>query len=1141
MDDPKSGSKTGSESRIPDLPEGELTLSDSAFVQLPAEERVRSGHASFLPQTILAKRFRIVRFIARGGMGEVYEAEDLELQEHVAVKCIRFEYAQQEHATERFRREIQLARRVTHPNICRTYDVFRHVEAETEGDPQEILVVSMELLSGKTLSQELREKGKLTPEEAMPIIVQLAAGLGAAHEAGVVHRDFKSANVMLVPVGREAEGVRAVITDFGLARDTTRDASKLTGTLDVIGTPAYMAPEQLNGGKITPATDIYALGIVMFEMLTGNVPYSGDTAIGMAMRRLTEAAPSPRANVPGLDPKWEATVLHCLERAPADRFANTGEIVKTIQGELKPPVRRRGGKLRMGWPQWAAAGAIAALVVALAGGGVWYKNQVSKTQTAAQRNNAASDEGKQRPSVAVLGFRNMTETASAGLLGDMLSDGLWSQLDIDEVRFITPSRVDEMKHNLGITEVASSLDSKQLARIQDYLGCETIITGSYRVIPGGAGKKVEWNIHLLGKGAGTTGGSIQQTGTESDLNGMIAVVGKLIRTKLGVELSVAEESRLGNSLSTNPEALRSFSEAREKRRRFDVSGAIRGLEKAIAADPEFAQAHSALAEAWAELGYESKAGEAAKKAMDHSSKLSAEARGVIAGRYSEMTHDWPKAIENYASLRTLFVDDPEYGLLLARAQTSAGKGQAALATLDQTQQKNVATGMSAQLDLARSEAQESLGDFHEQLKAATSATEKANSLQSKLLLARGRIQECSALINLGDAVKARPFCDEAQKLNTEAGDQLGAARAINVVANAAWQQGNIAEAKNMYEQALGIAQMIGDKIDEAGALNNLANILDSQGDREGAIRMYQKSMQVAQERDDKAGLAMAEQNLGVVYFEKGDAKAGSAMQQRAILIAREVGDKSTEATILNNLCLSWLDAGELKKAQMNCEDSLRLRTEIDSKPDVARSLVSRGSIRMAEGNLAGARKDYEDALHMQELLGQKSDIAYTQISLGRLALEEGKLADAQTLTTDAAKELSIEKDAGGEAEARALLGWAKALAKDASGAAAELAAASKLSEKSLDNKTRFRVELTAAAIDSEVGKNEEAAATLVKLEKSARGAGWVALALEAKLALGKAEIRAGQAVKGKLHLAELSRDAKARGFALISEQATKAA
>jgi eukaryotic-like serine/threonine-protein kinase len=1114
------------------MSESDKTLSDGAFGQLPQEERVRSGHASFLPQTILAKRFRVIRFIARGGMGEVYEAEDTELQERVAVKCIRFEYAQEARASERFRREIQLARRVTHPNVCRTYDVFRHGEGESASAGQAILVVSMELLTGKTLSQAIHEQGKFSPQEALPIIEQMAAGLGAAHKAGVIHRDFKSANVLLVPT--EGDGVRAVITDFGLARETAKEAARLTGTLDVVGTPAYMAPEQLNGGEISAATDIYALGIVMYEMLTNNVPYGGDSAMGMALRRLFEPAPSPRATVPGLDLKWEATVLHCLEREPKDRFSSTEEIVKTLLGEMNAPPRRKRTKFHRSWLLRVAALAI----VVLLAGGMWYVSQRG-TGTNSGANNIATVDAKQRPSVAVLGFQNLTETANSGLLGDMLTDGLWSQLDIDQIRFIAPSQVDDMKRNLGIKEITSSLGSKQLARIQEYLGCDVVITGSYRVTPDGGAKRIDWNIHLLGKSEGATGVSLVTSGTETDLNAMVARAGKLIRSRLGVELSVVEESRLDNSLSTNTEALRYFSEAREQRRAFDVSGAIKSLQKAISEDPNFAQAHSALAEAWSDLGYESRAGEEAKKALDLSAKLSAEARGLITGRYSEMTHDWPKAIENYASLRTLFVDDPEYGLLLARSQTSAGKGQAALATLDQTQQKKIAKGMAARLELARSEAQESIGDYHQQLAAATAASATAKSLNSNLLLARSRIQECSALLNLGDPQKAQPLCEEARQLNMKEGDQLGAARAINVVANAAWQQGNLVDARKLYDQALSISQTIGDKIDEAGALNNLANILDDQGDHAAAIKTYQKSIQVAEERGDKAGKALAQQNLGVVFFEDGNAKAGSEMLRQAIQISREVGDKSTEATVLNNLCMLSMESGELKKAKGNCEDSLRLRTEMDSKPDMAKALVSRGSIQMAEGNLAAGRKDYQDALQIQQSLGQKTDMAYTYIALARLALAEKRYDNAEKLASDAAIELAAEKDSMGEAEARALMAQAQASLKNTAAAETEIATARKLTANATDKKTKSRVELASALVDLETGRYDHATATLQKLEKDLNDSGLVALALEARLALGQAELQSGKSAPGKLILAELSKDARAKGFMLISEEAEK--
>src|SRR5215475_11014161 len=257
----------------PARPGGEETLvgSHANYVPPPILTERDAGLSAFAPGQTIAERFRVVRFIARGGMGEVYEAEDLELGETVALKTIHVALAERSRTVERFRREIVMAKRVTHPNVCRTFDFFRHRRQGEDGEG-DVLVVSMELVRGETLDQLLRRKRRLTPDEAMPLVKQMTAGLHAAHLAGIVHRDFKANNIMLAPSVGSLGGVRAVITDFGLAHSTEGERVSLTSSADLVGTPAYMAPEQLSGGAITAATDIYALGVVMFQMVTGELP-----------------------------------------------------------------------------------------------------------------------------------------------------------------------------------------------------------------------------------------------------------------------------------------------------------------------------------------------------------------------------------------------------------------------------------------------------------------------------------------------------------------------------------------------------------------------------------------------------------------------------------------------------------------------------------------------------------------------------------------------------------------------------------------------------------------------------------------------------------------------------------------------------
>ena len=239
------------------------TLAETA-ARSPPPAQPPDGQGAFHPGALVAKRYQVIRFIARGGAGEVYEVEDLELHAKVALKTLRPEGAGDEALLARFRREINLARKITHPNVCRVYDLG--LDPSPRGW---VTFLTMELLAGETLRRRIQRVGAMSTANALPIVEQLAAALAAAHAHGVVHRDFKSDNVILV----EADaGDRAVVTDFGLARSA--EVSGLTtasGTLK--GTPAYMAPEQVTGGAIGPWTDIYALGIVLYEMVTAELPF----------------------------------------------------------------------------------------------------------------------------------------------------------------------------------------------------------------------------------------------------------------------------------------------------------------------------------------------------------------------------------------------------------------------------------------------------------------------------------------------------------------------------------------------------------------------------------------------------------------------------------------------------------------------------------------------------------------------------------------------------------------------------------------------------------------------------------------------------------------------------------------------------
>ena len=273
---------------------------------------------------VIAGRYRIESLLGRGGMSEVYEAWDSELSIGVALKMLNMA-AGAERALQRLKLEGLLARSVSHSNVCRVYDLGRHDDGK-----QTLWFLTMEILRGETLSERLQQRGRLPQEEGQRLAAQMAAGLGAAHHAGIVHRDFKPSNVMLVgDAGREL----AVVTDFGVARALSVQANGPEPGQVILGTPAYMAPEQALGEDVGPKADIYALGLVLYEMATGQLPFVG-AGLEMARRRITEPAPSPRKILPEIDSRWESVILRCLEREPRQRFARAEDVADALAGRL---------------------------------------------------------------------------------------------------------------------------------------------------------------------------------------------------------------------------------------------------------------------------------------------------------------------------------------------------------------------------------------------------------------------------------------------------------------------------------------------------------------------------------------------------------------------------------------------------------------------------------------------------------------------------------------------------------------------------------------------------------------------------------------------------------------------------------------
>lgn len=1096
----------------PDPPTAALSAAATGASVVPPE---------LLVGQVLAQRYRVVRFIARGGMGAVYAAEDQELGETVALKTIRPGVAGSPQAMQLFLREVQLARKVSHVNVCRTFDVFHHALEPPPGwagPPPEITFLTMELLPGETLSARLGREGPLATAEALPLVRQVAAGLAAAHEAGVVHWDLKSSNIVLVPGAR---GARAVVTDFGLARaaDTDRESSATDGGL-VAGTPAYMAPEQVEGREASPASDVYALGVVMYEMVTGKRPLEGDSPFTTARLRLNTRPASPRSHVADLPPVWEKTILRCLERDPERRFASVLDVVRALEGEAVLARSPRAQRARR------ALAAGAALLLALVAAWLLLRPP-------------GRDAPEPRRSVAVLGFKNLSGRADEAWISTALAEMLTSELAAGEkLRMIPGESVARTRIELSLPE-ADAFARDTLARLRVNLGADLVLLGSYYAAGKDAGGRLRVELRLQDTALGETVASTSETGTDAELLDLVARAGARVRTLLGAgTMSAAEQGSLRASLPASAVAARPYAEGLDRLRLFDALAARDALAQAVQADPAFPLAHSALAQAWSVLGYDGRAREEARRAFDLSGRLPREERLFVTGRHHEAAQEWQQAIETYRALRAFFPDNLDYGLRLAAAQTAAGQGTEALLTLDSLRDLPPPASQDPRIDLAEAEAADSLSDFRKAQAAAARATEKGQALGARLLVARARFLSGRALFRLGDLADAATAAQASRLTFAEVGDRGGVARALHLYGVVVDDQGDLARALSTYQEVLAIAREIGNRSSASAALNSIGLVHWQQGDLARARARFEEALAIDREIGDRLAAARRMNNIADTLRRSGDLAAARTMTTDSLGIRREIGDRLGIANCLRDLASAlWLQ-GDLQGARGHAQESLEILRAIGNVTYQAESQRVLGDVLLAQGDLASARRSYESALALMTQMGHKAGTAAARVALAGLALEAGRPGQAEAAARPAVEEFERERRADEAAWARHVLARCLLAQGRTDEAGRALAPALARSTQSLD--LQLALAITAARLRAAAGRSAEALTGLEAARQRAQQAGYVGLELEARLWLGTTELSSGRAQAGRARLQALQREAHERGFGLVARQAAGA-
>ncbi len=861
--------------------------------------------------TVLGGRYEILKLLGQGGMGAVYKAADREVDRVVALKVIRPEMASNPEILARFKQELLLSSQVTHRNVIRIYDL---------GEAQGVRFITMEFVEGETLHQILKERKKLPVAESVSIMEQVASGLAAAHREGIIHRDLKPANIMVDKNGR------VVVMDFGLARTFSGDGMTQTGTM--LGTIEYMSPEQAQGLDVKASSDIFTVGLMLYELLSGTSPFYAESAIASLLMRTQQRA-APLVNVDKSIPTALSNiVVKCLEKDPAKRYQSADHLEADLRawqgGSGAKSVYASATHLRVNRVRelpWVRIGVGGALVVAMAAGGTWYF--VGK-----QRAGATSAHGP--VSVLIGDFANHT--------GDSVLDNTLEPMlgvAMEGASFINVySRGDARKLAKKLGNQTDALDEQSSRLVAMNQGVNAVITGDISL------RGDQYDISAIA--LDTVSGKVLAKADVAVANKqeILSELPKLaapIRKALGdtTPASIQFDKVSGGFTASSLEAVHQDSLGVEEQFAGKYQEAFDSFQKAAQLDPKFARAYSGMAAMANNLGRNSEAVKYMKLAMTNADRMTERERYRNQGLYYLTTGDWQNCVQQYTQLVTLYPADRVGQNNLASCYTELRNAPKALEAA-QHAVEIVPKGVGQRLNLAFISA--FAGNFTESEQAARAALEISPSAS------QGYLTLGEAQVGQGKVKEAADSYQQLEKFGT-----AGASSAADGLADLAAYQGNYSEAARILTK--GAADDVAAKnTDNAAAkFAALGNVEELQGHHAAAIADEGKAL--AMSRTTPIQLLAA-----TVYIEAGDLpKAqklatslaaqsssepeayGKIVQGLIALKRKDSKEAVSQITAANQLLDTWigrfelgrayLAAGSFKEADAEFDECLKRRGE----------------------------------------------------------------------------------------------------------------------------------------------------------------------------------------------------------------------
>jgi serine/threonine protein kinase/Tfp pilus assembly protein PilF len=889
-------------------------------ISAPLTETLETPKEELTTGSTFAGRYQIIEELGKGGMGKVYKAQDTDLKEKVAIKLLRPEIASDKKTIERFRNELKFARKIRHKNVCQMYDLNKE---------KGLHYITMEYVPGEDLKSMIRMMGQLSSGKTIFIAKQVCEGLAEAHRLGVVHRDLKPQNIMIDRDGN------ARIMDFGIARSLKTKGITAAGVM--IGTPEYMSPEQVEGKEVDQLSDIYSLGVILYEMVTGRVPFEGDTPFTIGVKHKSEKPKDPKEFNTQLPEDLNLVILRCLEKDKEKRYQRAGEVraeltriekgIPTTEIEIpkRKPLTSREITVTFGLKKLLIP-AIVVVALIIAAIAIW--QLLPKKEIAP----IPSD----KPSLAVLYFENNTGDESLDHWRKMFSDLLITDLTQSKhLRILSGDRLFKILKDINQLET-KTFSADVLKEVADRGRVRHLLLGKYARM--GDTFRIDTVLQEAGTGEIVSSLRVEARGEEEIFPKIDELTRKI---KANFEFSPEEiasdiDKEVGKITTSSPEAYRYYSEGKKSYDRGDERKSIQFYEKAVALDPEFATAYKDMAVSYYNLGLYSEEKKYLLKALALGDRVSDRERYLSEAEFyahSEKTYD--KSIEAFNKLLEHYPEDVD------------GNGD--------------------------------LGWVYMQLEQWDKAIERYKvNVQNK-------VEEVYTHANLASLYEAKGLYDKAKDVLEYY---------LNNYSDNSYIRWSLADnylSQGKYDLALVEA-------DKAFFLNpadyynfsSKGDIYLCQGDLIKAEEEYQKLLNSKEPVDYNWGLV----GLSLLNLLQGKFEKAESLDKQGIEFANKVGENVWRSRWHLFAARHYLRSGNPEHALKECDEAWNIAEEADYLSGQRRALYSKGLVFLEMKSMDEAQRAAADLKEMIEKGMNKKLMRFYYNLTGWIELERGNFSKA---------------------------------------------------------------------------------------------------------------------------------------------------